>query len=291
MAEEVLYQQVNKDHAFWSEKRRHGQLRGGHTSGLLTHIVDGTAVTNLLFDAGLGTIDGLCDLSVFQWEWPLDIFLTHAHIDHHAELMLLAEQWCTRVGPRRRAAVKVRSSAATLDAVTPVHAVGFGRGATLAPVPVVPGVPQTVGIFRVTALEVDHFPGAMIYVAEFGHEKILIGWDMKSLPSPVEHPLLQRPSLAFVDANTWSAQSRTGHSSVEEIVGSGFLRELRVEEAPGARYGLYLVHYSGAEDPEGSLSDRAVALKFRREHPDHARSVDVAARGQLWKFTVANDSR
>jgi phosphoribosyl 1,2-cyclic phosphodiesterase len=287
MAERVLYQQINKDHAFWSEKRRHGQLRGGHTAGLLTHLRDDHAVTNLLFDAGLGTIEGLCDLAAFRWGWPLDIFLTHAHIDHHAELMVLSEQWCLRGAPECRPAVSVRGTELTLSAVQSTHAHGFGAGGTLASVPITEGEPQTIGIFRVSAVSVDHCPGAVIYVVDFGRDKIIIGWDMKSLPSPTAHPALQRPSLALLEANTWSPQShRTGHTSVEELVRSGFLRELRAPEAPGVRYGVYLVHYSGHEDPWGSLSNRAMALRLRREFPDYAAWVDVAARGQAWTFEV-----
>lgn len=288
MSEHVVYQQVNKDHAFWSEKRRHGQRGGGHTSGLLTHLIDGTAVTNLLFDVGLGTIEGLCDLAAFRWDWPLDIFLTHAHIDHHAELTLLAEQWCVRGAAERRGPVSVRATELTLNAVIPTHAHGFGAGHTLNPVSVTPERTQTVGVFRVSALAVDHFPGAVIYVVEFGRNKIIIGWDLKTPPSPVEHPVLLRPSLALLEANTWTAQSaHTGHTSVEELVESGFLRELRVAEASGARHGIYLVHYSGYEDPGGALSDQEMALRFEREYPEYSGWVGAAARGQSWRFEIA----
>jgi hypothetical protein len=286
MSSVVLYQQINKDHAFWAEKRRRNSEHGGNTAGLLTHLVDGAAVTNVLFDAGLGTIDGLCDLTRFDWTWPLDVVLTHAHADHHAELQILSEQWCKRYGPRR-AAIHVRASAVTLGQVSQSHARGFGDGQTLTAVPLVPGVTDRLGIFSITGIAVDHLPGAMIYVVEFGREKIVIGWDMKSLPRVADHPRLARPSLAFVDSNTWSAlSSRTGHSSVEDLVASGFLHDLRVHEAPATRCGTYLVHYSGAEDPGGPLSDRALALKFRREYPDLASWVDVASRGQCWTFAV-----
>jgi ribonuclease BN (tRNA processing enzyme) len=289
MTNTVLYQQINKDHAYWTEKRRHGQQRGGHTAGLLTHLVDGTAVTNLLFDAGLGTIDGLCDLDAFDWGWPLEVFLTHAHADHHVELMLLAEQWCTRGARERRGPVPVRATETTLAAVTPTHARGFGAKRLLMPAPITPGQPQTVGIFRASALAVDHLPGAVIYVVEFGTDKIVIAWDLKTLPSPLEHPILQRPSLALIEANTWSAQAaRTGHTSVEELVRSGFLRDLRVDEAPGTRYGVSLVHYSGYEDPWGPLPDQEMARRFEREHTEYAPWVTVATRGQAWRFETGS---
>lgn len=286
MAEQVLYQQVNKDHAFWTEKRRHGERTGGHTTGLLTHLIDGVAVTNLLFDAGLGTIEGLCDLQAFDWRWPLEIFLTHAHADHHAELMLLAEQWCTRGTSERRGPVAVRATELTLNAVTPMHARGFGPKRLLTPVAILPGQPHAVGIFRVSAVEVDHLPGAAIYVVEFGVDKIVIAWDLRTPPDPLAHPVLQRPSLALIEANTWSAQSRTGHTSVEGLVESGFLRSLQVADAPGTRHGISFVHYSGWEDPDGGLSDPAMALRFQQTYPEYAAWVGVAARGQIWTFDL-----
>ena len=284
IADAVFYQQINKDHAFWSEKRRLGAQRGGNTAGLLTHVAGGAAVTSLLFDAGLGTIDGLCDLTQFEWTWPLEVVLTHAHADHHAELQILSELWCTRAGPRR-AALRVRAQQPTLDRVVPAHPRGFGDGHTLSAVPITPGVTERAGIFAITGIGVDHMPGATIYAVEFGREKILIVWDMKSPPNVGEYPVLHRPSLTLVDCNTWSSLSaRTGHTSAEDLVSSGFLRDLRVDEAAGTRCGISLVHYSGAEDPGGPMSDGELAQKFRREYPDLAPWVNVAARGQCWTF-------
>lgn len=286
MADVVLYQQINKDHAFFSEKRRRNPGPGGNTAGLLTHLVDGVALTNVLFDAGLGTTAGLCDLARFDWAWPLDIVLTHAHADHHAELQLLSEQWCKRCGPRRPP-IPVWAHRTTLDHVAGVHARAFGDGRTLDAVSIEPGVPVQVGIFRVTGIAVDHLPGAMIYVAEWGREKVVIAWDMRSLPDPEDHPMLTGPSLALVESNTWSALSaHTGHTSVEELMSSGFLRGLRLLEAPGTRHGAFLVHYSGAEDPEGPMSDAELATRVAQEYPALAPWVGVATRGQIWRFAV-----
>lgn len=286
MADVVLYQQINKDHAFFSEKRLRNPGPGGNTAGLLTHLVDGVAVTNVLFDAGLGTTEGLCDLARFDWAWPLDIVLTHAHADHHAELQLLSEQWCTRIGPRRPA-IPVRAHRTTLDHVAGAHAKAFGDGRTLEAAPIQPGVATQIGIFRVTGVAVDHVPGAMIYAVEFGREKVVVAWDMRSPPRPDEHPVLLRPSLALVESNTWSAVSdRTGHTSVEELMSSGFLRDLRLPESPGTPNGAFLVHYSGAEDPDGPMSDADLAWRVARAYPNLAPWVRVAARGQLWSFEL-----
>ncbi|MHC4127959.1 MAG: MBL fold metallo-hydrolase [Planctomycetota bacterium] len=260
----VIYQQVNKDHAYWIEKRRVGQKRGGNTAGLLTHFSeDGSVAANILFDAGLGTIEGLADLSEFNWQWPLEVFLTHGNIDHHAELMVLSE----------------------LEIVKKVHFHGFGEGGTLEPVAISPREAPARGIFRIHALDVDHFPGSVIYVAEFSRHRIVIGWDLKTLPDPDRLPVLKRPSLALVAANTWSALSpRAGHTSVEELVSSGFLHKLEAPAGTDGHHGIYLVHYGGGEDPGGAMSDRRLAARFRAAYPDLADTVGVAARGQAWAF-------
>jgi hypothetical protein len=286
MLDGVLYQQVNKDHAFWTEKRLRNPGRGGNTSGLLTHAAGGQVISNILFDAGLGTIEGLCDLADFDWAWPLDVVITHAHADHHAELQLLSDQWCKRNGPRREA-ICVHAHPITLDRLRLAHTRGFGDGRTLRAVALHPGEGQRLGIFTVTGIEVDHLPGAMIYVVEFGAEKILVAWDMKTPPSPLDHPELQRPSLALVEANTWTALSAcTNHTSVEELAGSGFISGLRLDQAPGTRYGAFLVHYSGAEDAEGAMSDQELAARLARQHPNLACWLGVAGRGQQWRFRV-----
>lgn len=298
MPERVIYQQINKDHAYWTEKRRVGQIKGGHTAGLLTHIQDATVVTNVLFDAGLGTIEGLCDLEEFSWEWPLTVFITHGHIDHHAELMILAELWCKRQAGEPRGPLEVYCTGdgsipggtLTLKNLQRVHSYGFGSGKTLAHVPITPAGSRRCGIFEIHAIGVyDHFPGAVIYVVEFGEEqqhKLVIGWDMKTLPSLT--PILKEPSLALLEANTWMPLSaKTGHTSVEELVSTRFIQDLGVPFGPTTdHYGVYLVHYGGGEDPDGILDDTKLETKFQQTYPTLAGIVRVAKRGQHWSFSV-----
>ena len=56
MKRQVIYRQINKDYAYWIEKRRLGQQKGGHVSGLLTQRVGGVVKQNILIVACLGTI-------------------------------------------------------------------------------------------------------------------------------------------------------------------------------------------------------------------------------------------
>lgn len=127
----------------------------------------------------------------------------------------------------------------------------------------------------------DHFPGAVIYVVEFGPHKIVIGWDKKTLPDPNIHRVMQNPSLALLEANTWTSLStRTGHTSVVELVESRFLEQLQLSFALPFHFGAWLVHFSGAEDPHGPISDGDLESRLRKTYPDLSDRVGVARRGQ-----------
>ena len=63
-----------------------------------------------------------------------------------------------------------------------MHFHGFGEGATLEDVAIAPHESVVRGIFRIHAIGVDHFPGSVIYVAEFSQHRIIIGWDLKTPP-------------------------------------------------------------------------------------------------------------
>ncbi|MCO6449908.1 MAG: MBL fold metallo-hydrolase [Caldilineales bacterium] len=293
MQSEVVYCQINKDYAYWTEKRRVGQKEGGHVCGLLTHINNGEVQQNILIDAGLGTLTGIADSQPDAfWDQPLGILITHGHIDHHAELMVLSEIYCNRRGEdihAKRPPLFVYCTEQTLNHLHRTHLYGFTKGQTLRPCLIDPFETFDLGVFRITPLPVeDHFSGSVIFVIEFGgndRHKIIIGWDLKT-PPMVFLDQLRAPSLAFFDATTW-AEHGYSHISIEQLTGSGFLRQLQLETSPKRqKYGAYLVHYSGWEDRWGMLSDKQLAAKFHRAYPDLAPVVRVARRGQAWRFVL-----
>ncbi len=294
MSEQVIYRQINKDYAYWIEKRRLGQQKGGHVSGLLTHLENGRVKQNILIDAGLGTIEGLADqVDDAFWDEPLAVFITHGHIDHHAELMVLAEIYCTRRGTNIhdvRPPLPVHCTAATQAHLFNTHRYGYTGGQSLQHRLIESALPVQIGLFSITPLMVDHFEGAVIFIIEFCQEqrhKILIGWDMTSLPlAQIER--LQAPSLALIEATSWSSlAAEIGHTSVVDLVQSGFLAQLRLQFEPEReQYGAYLVHYSGLEDPGGMLTDRQLKEKFDEAFPALANVVRVAERGQRWGFSL-----
>ena len=294
MSGQVIYRQINKDYAYWIEKRQVGQRQGGHVSGLLTHLEFGRVKQNILIDAGLGTIEGLADACGDRfWDEPLVVLITHGHIDHHAELMILAEIYCTRRGANLddvRPPLPVFCTARTHRHLYRTHRHGYSRGQTLQHRRLKPGTLLSVDIFNVTPIAVDHFEGAVIYLIEFAgshRHKILIGWDMTTLPL-AQLERLRSPSLALLEATTWSSLAdEIGHTSIKDLVQTGFLNRLQLQFQPERQqYGACLVHYSGREDPWGMLTDQQLKERFDQTYPELANVVRVAERSQQWSFSL-----
>lgn len=294
----VVYRQINKDYAFWTEKRRFGQRQGGNVCGLLTHVQNGSIRANILFDCGLGTLQGLADLSdeigeAAVWDQPLTVFITHGHIDHHAELMLLSEIFCQRRGGdyihNVRAPLIVYCTAETQEHLYNTHRWGYTGGRTLRHCQLAPGQSVQLGPVAVLPVAVDHCPGAVIFSITIGADahKVLIGWDLRSPPmAPQQLAQIRRPSLALIEGATWTPMAiLTGHAGIQLLASSGFLDSLEMDYNPRSqRYGAYLVHYSGWEDPEGALSDADMERRFHRTYPHLASVVRVAQRLQAWRF-------
>lgn len=292
---EVIYRQLNKDYAYWTEKRRVGQQRGGQLSALLSYVEDGQVRQNVLFDAGLGVLEAIADFCDDDfWDQPLAVFITHGHIDHHAELMILSEIYCLRRGEDMydvRPPLAIYATEKTQLHLERTHWYGYHGGNTLQHACLDPGEPLFLPPFCITPFAVDHFEGAVIYTVTFELEqahKILVGWDMTTLPTARRQlQSLRRPSLALLEATTWTDMARdVGHTSVQALVESGFLPALDLTyDPPTQQYGAYLVHYSGWEDPGGMLSDAELKEKFDATYPRLAPLVRVAQRGQTWRFT------
>lgn len=282
------YRQLNKDYAYWTEKRRLGQIGGGCVSGLLTQHEEGRVVQHLLFDCGLGTLEAIADFCPDEfWDQPLDVFITHGHIDHHAELMVLSEIYCTRRGDLRqpRPPLHVFCTEPTYLHLERTHWFGFNGGNTLAFCPLSPGRTLRHGVFEIMPVATDHFEGAVLFTIDFPPtHRIVIAWDLTT--PPAMHLSLRRPSLALIDATTWCAMKDwTTHAGVEELVTSGFLDGLSLEYAPTHHlYGAFLVHYSGLEDPWGMLTDSQLKARFDAAYPHLADVARVAERGQTWQF-------
>lgn len=287
------YRQLNRDYAYWTERRRIGVQKGGNVCGLLSHRAEDGGVQNTLFDCGLGTLEAIADFCPDEfWDQPLAVFITHGHIDHHAELMVLSEIYCTRrgdpslrSGQAKRPPLSVSCTEPTYRHLERTHWYGFHDGDTLAFHPLLPNQSLDHGPFRITPVPTDHFAGAVFFVIDFPpNHRLLIAWDITTPPANLT--TLLRPSLALVDATTWGALKEwTTHAGIEELVSSGFLDGLELAYAPDRQqYGAWLVHYSGLEDPWGMLTDAELKARFDAAWPRLADLVRVAGRGQVWEF-------
>lgn len=285
----MIYTQLNKDYAYWIEKRRLGQRQGGNVAGLLTHRQEGRVVQNILIDCGFGTMQALTDArgDTF-WDEPLCILVTHGHIDHHAELMVLSELYCQRRGDSLqdiRPPLLVYCTSKTQEHLARTHWYGYRGGNTLQYQPLAADRTLRLGIFSVLPVATDHFTGAVWFVIQFGAHRLLIAWD---ITTPYVTPEMQCPSLALIEATTWHAMvSETTHAGVEALAEGGFLSALGLEYAPAhEKYGAYLVHYSGWEDVEGMLTDAQLKQKLDITYPSLAHVVRVAQRCQHWQFKL-----
>ena len=286
----VIYQQLNKDYLFWTEKRRLGQMKGGQVCGLLTHEVDGEVTQRILIDCGLGTLESIADhLPDSFWDDPLAIIITHGHIDHHAELMVISEMYCQRRGSHWREVrppVQVYATAGTFEHLDRTHWWGFRGGKSLMHKPITANETFAIDKFDIMPLPVEHFVDSVNFLIKFDLDKphkIFVGWDMTKAPMDT---LIQvnQPSLAFFDATTWG-EPNVGHICIEDLVGTGYLSGMELNYAPEQQqYGGYLVHYSGWEDSFGMLTDEQLKEKFDTTFPDLAKVIRVAERGQKWEF-------
>lgn len=263
-------------------------MKGGHVCGLLSHSAKDGAIQNILFDCGLGALEAIADFCPDEfWDQPLAIFITHGHIDHHAELMVLSEIYCTRRDDlhQKRPPLSVFCTEPTYRHLDRTHWFGFNDGATLTFQLLIPDQPCQFGPFTITPIPTDHFEGSVIFAVDFppGH-RLLIAWDITTPPADLT--AFRRPSLALVDGTTLSALKEwTTHAGIEELVSSGFLDGLELAYAPEQQqYGAWLVHYSGLEDPWGMLTDADLKDRFDAAYPHLAGVVRVAGRGQRWEF-------
>ncbi len=209
--------------------------------------------------------------------------------------MILAEIYCERRGQTAhdaRPPLPVYCTVETQQHLFNTHRWGYTGGGTHHHQPIHSGSPIRLAPFTILPLAVDHFPGAVIFAITFGAEsrhKIVVGWDTTTLPlSDDEIDILSQPSLALLEGTTWTKTAiPTGHSSITELVETGFLERLELEIDPLAqKYGAFLVHYSGLEDTEGMISDAALRAKIIHSYPHLAAVLHVAERGQTWTFDL-----
>lgn len=239
---------------------------------------------HVLFDCGLGVVDSLIDYGL---RTVSHIFISHNHNDHVLELDRLVQSHfrSNGTGPSGDTRLPCYCTEGTWERGPKKHF----EYLPLTWTPVKPGqaIDLDLGVaLRVNAVGVYHgsrniVPDPVIWVLQFGDVKVVLGWDLlrlepgypnedwedppsgrKQMTNEIlgEHEILRHADELFLEANTFSPQPQTGHTSVRAVV-DFYARYLE----PKGR--TWIVHYSGHEDAGGPLSDVELQAKVNRCGP------------------------
>ncbi len=201
----------------------------------------------LLFDVGYGVCESLArhfvsEKKVFPQPCLDGILITHAHLDHIAEIPIFIESYrrlqkCLRP-------VSIFCTQATFDILKKIFGWLFQSSKNTQPAAewknIEAGNSFNVGHIEIASIDASsHFPGAVNYLISFQKTKIFIGWDIRNPPAEnILNILVNDSHLAFLEANTMEDHP-TGHCSARAILCWAFKARLR---------NIVLVHYSGFED-------------------------------------------
>ena len=199
-------------------------------------------VRHTLVDVGMGVVPSLLDLEASHDVHVVhEVFLTHAHYDHFAQL-----DWLS--------VALMRNGRQDQPRPLPVYATRAcwhrGPNAVFPHLaertefrPIEPGQAVRLDSVAVTPFAVEHSPsapGSVGFVIQHGGRKVIITGDFARVPGE-DAPLFRDADICFMEANTWHPIDGLDHQSV--------LGNLRLIEKWNPRR-VYFIHYSGFEDRE-----------------------------------------
>jgi ribonuclease BN (tRNA processing enzyme) len=227
-------------------------------------------VRHTLIDVGMGVVPSLLDFERTHGVHVVhEVFLTHPHLDHFAQLDWLSMAVLRNMRTDQPRPLQIYASRACWEeGPTRVfqHLTDKSEFRSLEP-----GLPVRLGDLTLTPFAVDHkasAPGALGFVAEHGGRKVVMTGDFMRIVD-AGNGLLLGADAAFFDSNTWHPAEQTGHHSV--------LDNLRLVEAWRPKR-AYMIHYSGYEDrdhPGDAVSGPLGAERFREEINRVSGSFDV----------------
>lgn len=240
-------------------------------SVLVRERATGATPLHLLFDVGLGVVNGLEAARDRIGAADVDaLFLSHPHLDHFAELDRLA--FALRGVHEDRGeqgwALPLYCTDPCAERVLGPRGAFPWLGRADGPVrrrPVTPCVPIAFPLpggeaLTVTGVSVYHgsfAPGAVIWVVDGCGKKVVFGWDVLRVVEAPEQPndaeramhvtalpaahagLVRDADVLFLDSTTWHPRPAKHHISIRE--GLLLAQRWRAQR-------LYWVHYSGSED-------------------------------------------
>jgi phosphoribosyl 1,2-cyclic phosphodiesterase len=252
------------------EVRATNPYRQANVSFSLLQRHHGEIVRHTLIDVGMGVVPSLLEFEHTHGVHVVhEVFLTHPHFDHFAQLDWLSMCIVRNGRTDQPRPLPVYASQACWDN-GPNHVFrhlaersDFRRLES--------GMAVNLLDMAITPFSVDHganVSGALGFVVQHQGRKVIFTGDFLRVVDE-DSPLFFNADVAFMDANTWHPAERTAHQSV--------VGDLRLIEHWKPKR-TYLVHYSGYEDRDyrGDAIDGPMSSdRFCRELERRAGHCDV----------------
>ena len=249
-----------------AEVRSTDPYRQANVSYSLVQRQDGLRHT--LVDVGMGVVPSLLELEQAHGVHVVDeVFLTHPHWDHFAQLDWLSMALLRNARAEQPRPLPIYASRECWETGPNRLFPHLAQRSDFRPLQ--PGTAVPLGELVITPFAVDHgpkAPGALGFVADLGGRRIIFTGDFLHIP---DDSLLMGAEVVFMDANTWHPADYTGHQSV--------LGDLRLVEKWRPKR-AYLVHYSGYEDrnhPDQPVNGPLTLDRLRQELLTAAPGLDV----------------
>ncbi len=260
------------------EGRATNPYRQANASFSLVQHRSGEIVRHTLIDVGMGVVPSLLEFEQTHGVHVVhEVFLTHPHLDHFAQLDWLSMCLVRNGREAQPRPLPIYATAECWEAgPNRVHRYLAERSDFRR---LVLGVPIVLGDLTITPFAVHHSakaPGAVGYVAQHGGKKVVFTGDFLRVVNE-DDPLLCGADVMFLDANTWHPAEHTGHQSVLgnlPLIGKWQPKR------------TYMIHYSGYEDrdhPNDPVHGPMDVEWFRRElrRVSGGREIQPAEHGMI----------
>jgi phosphoribosyl 1,2-cyclic phosphodiesterase len=222
------------------EGRAADPYRQANVSYSLVQRREREVVRHTLIDVGMGVVPSLLEFEHSHHVHVVhEVFLSHPHFDHYAQLEWLSMSLHRNGRPEQPRPLPVHASPECWER-------GPARVFThlddrVEHRPLRPGTALVLDDLTITPFAVVHkesAPGALGFVAQYGRRKIVMTCDFLTIPGE-DDPLLHGADVCLMESNTWHPAPHTGHQSVQDAL--RLVHKWKPKRT-------CLIHYSGVED-------------------------------------------
>lgn len=199
-----------------TDEGRADPYRQANVSYFLVQRRDGQVVRHSLVDVGMGVVPSLLDFEVTHGVRVVhEVFITHPHFDHFAQLDWLSMALLRNGREDRPRPLPIYASQPCWEAGPNATFKYLAERSEFRPID--PGSPITLDDVTITPFAVHHgpkAPGAMGFVVQHGSRKIVLSGDFLHIPDE-DNSLLFGADVCFLDANTWHPAEWTAELELE----------------------------------------------------------------------------